>query len=174
MPSCWAHPQATEGVTTRSVRDTAALLDVLSRREPGSLFAARHELQRVAAMQDWARAFCRFWSDYDVLVRPTTPFPAQPVEDWQPNPDDPMEPWSRWGPVLDYAEPFNRSGQPALSVPGAVVDGLPYGVQLGGRHGQDAVLLQLAAALEETTPLPCWPVVDSATASLSLTVRTSR
>ncbi len=274
VPSSWAHPQVSEGVNTRSVRDSAALLDVLSEPEPGSLFAAsphpggylaallhplpplriavldeftdqtttvtqevvsqigrrlaelghhvdaatpagiyyedpvrerglaihallaqasvdagellgrplhaedteayismmaelgesataRDELQRVAAMQDWSRAFCRFWSEYDVLVCPTAPFAAQPVADWEPNPDDPFEPWSRWGPVLDYTDPFNRSGQPALSIPAAVVDGLPYGVQLVGRHGEDAVLFQLGAVLEETALLPRWPVIDT-------------
>ena len=76
-----------------------------------------------------------------------------------------MQPWSRWGPVLGYTDPFNCSGQPALSVPAAVLGGLPYGVQLVGRHDQDAMLLQLAAALEETAALPCWPVTGPAAVS---------
>ncbi len=276
VPSAWAHTQAVEGVNTRTVRDSAALLDVLAAPFPGSVFGlaphpggylasldrplarlrvavlddftedttpatrevleqvgqrlaelghdvrpatppglyegdpererglalhallaqsiddasallgrplradetepyvgmmadlgrsatAQHELQRVAWVQSWAREFCRFWSSYDVFVCPTTAFAPQPVTDWQPNPDDPFEPWSRWGLALDYTEPFNRSGQPALSIPAVVVDGLPYGVQLVGRHGEDALLHQLGAALEQTTE-PIWPLTSTGSA----------
>jgi Asp-tRNA(Asn)/Glu-tRNA(Gln) amidotransferase A subunit family amidase len=57
--------------------------------------------------------------------------------------------------------PGNRSGQPALSIPAASVDGLPHGVQLVGRHGEDALLLQLAVALEATSVAPRWPLIAS-------------
>ncbi len=271
VPSAWAHTEATEGALTRTVRDAAAVLDVLSAPEPGSLFAARRpdsgyaaalgrplgrlriavlgdfadgtaestrqvvaqvgerladlghrvevatppglydedddpqagralhamlarslaetavllgrpmepgeiepyiailaevgaaataqdELLRLAQMQTWARRFLRFWKDHDVLVCPTSPFPPVPAERWSPHPEAPMEPWSRWGPGLTYTEPFNRSGQPATTVPAAVVDGLPHGVQLVGRWNEDALLLQLAGELEEQPVLPCWPL----------------
>jgi amidase len=41
----------------------------------------------------------------------------------------------------------NLTGQPAISVPGAQSGGLPIGVQLIGRMGSDALLLQLAQEL---------------------------
>jgi len=54
--------------------------------------------------------------------------------------------------------PFNVTGSPALSVPfGWSNEGLPIGVQLVGRHGDEATLLRLGMALErlqDRRPLP--------------------
>jgi amidase len=55
------------------------------------------------------------------------------------------------GHLISFCAPFNISGQPALSVPGAVVDGLPIGVQLVAAHGREDVLIRLGAQLEEET-----------------------
>jgi amidase len=44
------------------------------------------------------------------------------------------------------------TGLPAASVPcGSTPEGLPVGVQIGGRHGDDFGVLQLAHAFEEST-----------------------
>ena len=46
-------------------------------------------------------------------------------------------------------------GHPAISVPCALVDGLPVGLQLVGRDGDDRGVLQLAHAFEEARgPFP--------------------
>lgn len=48
--------------------------------------------------------------------------------------------------------PFNLSGQPAITVPcGTDRDGLPIGLQLSARAGEDAVVLRMAAAFEAAT-----------------------
>lgn len=48
---------------------------------------------------------------------------------------------------------FNATGQPAVNLPlHWTQDGLPLGVQLVGRFGDDAGLLQLAAQLEQARP----------------------
>ncbi len=52
-----------------------------------------------------------------------------------------------------YTGLFNMTGQPAMSVPLAWNrEGVPVGVQLAGRFGEDATLLQLAGQLERARP----------------------
>ncbi|HEY3141609.1 MAG TPA: amidase [Acidimicrobiales bacterium] len=52
--------------------------------------------------------------------------------------------------------PANIVGNPAISVPVAPVDGLPVGLQIMGRHHEDALLLELALNVERNCP---WPLV---------------
>jgi Asp-tRNA(Asn)/Glu-tRNA(Gln) amidotransferase A subunit family amidase len=52
--------------------------------------------------------------------------------------------------------PANIVGNPAISIPAAPVDGLPVGLQIMGRHHEDALLLDLALLAERTCP---WPLV---------------
>jgi amidase len=42
------------------------------------------------------------------------------------------------------------TGQPAISLPLHMHEGLPIGVQFAGRLGEDALLLQLARQLEQS------------------------
>src|SRR5829696_7365431 len=88
-----------------------------------------------------------FFERHDVLLTPVSAVP--PVRAGQ---------WEGLGAVrtflgLAQAYPFalewNLTGQPSLSVPaGRSDDGLPIGMQLVGRHGEEAMLLALAAQLE--------------------------
>ena len=53
----------------------------------------------------------------------------------------------------NFAQPFNLSGQPGISVPTRWSDrGLPIGVQLVGRRFEEATLLQVARQLENAMP----------------------
>jgi len=88
-----------------------------------------------------------FFERHDVLLTPVSALP--PVRAGQ---------WEGLGAVrtflgLAQAYPFalewNLTGQPSVSVPaGRSDDGLPIGMQLVGRHGEEAMLLALAAQLE--------------------------
>lgn len=52
--------------------------------------------------------------------------------------------------------PANISGNPAISVPVEPFEGLPVGMQIIGRHHEDALLLDLARIVERERP---WPLV---------------
>jgi amidase len=99
------------------------------------------------------RSFCSFWDRFDVLLTPTCGIVA-PLTSWAPWDQSPEDHMATFSAFPNFAQPFNLSGQPALSLPlgtsGAT--GLPIGVQVAGRHLGEGTLLQLAAELEEAMP----------------------
>ena len=99
-----------------------------------------------------SRDFATFWDDIDVLVSPTLGL-LPPSVDWAPWHQTPQEHMAKFMTLSNFAQPFNVSGQPALSLPLAwSADGLPIGVQLAGRRFGEATLLQLAGQLEGAVP----------------------
>ena len=71
---------------------------------------------------------------------------------WVFEPDDPWEQFRRGGEFTPFTPIVNVTGQPAMSVPFDVVDGLPVGVQLIGPPAGEAMLFRLAAQLEAAHP----------------------
>jgi amidase len=99
----------------------------------GSAFwAGRAWIRELAAAYDEALDGC------DVLVMPTTTTPARPLL----APDAPVAQrlQAAWSASINTGA-FNSTGHPALSVPAGLVEGLPAGMMLVGRRGQDATVL---------------------------------
>ena len=81
----------------------------------------------------------------DVLVMPTTAMKARPF----PPADAPIaDVLAAALGNLHNTSPFDVTGNPALSVPCGMSDGLPVGMMLVGRHFDDATVLRAGHAYE--------------------------
>jgi amidase len=114
--------------------------------------ATPEEVERAARWgAAWAVRTRRWFASYDLLVTPTVCDPAPPLVDLDPRRLTPLELLERMVPHMAFTEPWNATGQPAVSVPLAYTEeGLPIGVQLIAGVGGDALLLAVAASLLET------------------------
>ncbi|WP_262698448.1 MULTISPECIES: amidase [Streptomyces] len=85
--------------------------------------------------------------DVDVLVLPTVRTTAPPLPDADASVVELTELALDPGLIANTCA-FNHTGHPALNVPAGLVDGLPVGMMLAGRHGDDGTLIRAAHALE--------------------------
>jgi amidase len=86
---------------------------------------------------------------YDVFLTPTLTQPPRPVGYWSMEEPDLRRYLARWSDA-GYMFAFNLSGLPAMSVPAAIAaENKPIGVQMVGRHGDEALLLRLARQMEQ-------------------------
>ena len=53
-----------------------------------------------------------------------------------------------WKATLPYCTPFSIGGQPVITLPVKLIDGLPFGVQVVGRYNHDLDLLHIAQVLD--------------------------
>ena len=107
--------------------------------------------QATVALQRAARQVVAFWQDVDVVLTPALAKPPVPIG-WIFEPDDPWKQFARGGEFTPFTPLVNVTGQPAACVPFDVVDGLPVGIQLIGPPVGEALLLRLAAQLEQAHP----------------------
>ena len=84
---------------------------------------------------------------YDVILTPATAVPAFPLGE-RPRSIDGQDVDALWG-AFPFAVPFNVAGTPAATTPVGLVDGLPVGAQLVTPMHTEALLLDVAEALEE-------------------------
>ncbi len=113
-------------------------------------------LECVNIVHGYGRAMAAFMTRYDILLSPTMAEPPAEVGRFAHNTEDYVN--YRIGPngVFAYSPftaAFNASGQPAASVPlHWSPGGLPIGVHLAARFGEDELLLSLCAELERARP----------------------
>ena len=111
-------------------------------------------MQARRTMREWQIRIARAMTDVDVLLTPVTAEPPLATGPSAESMEQGLDAWNeRSWRFAPYTEPFNVTGQPAMSVPlhqGA--DGLPVGMHFAGRVGEDARLLRLARQLEEAAP----------------------
>ena len=89
--------------------------------------------------------------EYDLLLTPTMSVPAFQVGQF-PRVIDGQAVDPRLG-YMPYTPVFNLTGQPAASVPcGFTEDGMPIGLHIVGRRGEEETVLRASAAFEEARP----------------------
>jgi aspartyl-tRNA(Asn)/glutamyl-tRNA(Gln) amidotransferase subunit A len=131
----WDNPEVSDEV--------GALIDV-GRSLSGVAYA--HSRACARQMRD---QFTLALSTVDVLLTPTTPYPAPRRDELEVAVDGGALDVHRGGPSR-LTVPVNEAGVPAVAFPaGTTANGLPIGAQLIGRPHRDERLLDVVAALQD-------------------------
>lgn len=122
--------------------------------EAGSKMGALDYEMALLQMNAVSRAVGRFMTSHDVILLPTLrhlPVPLGLMNQNDPGID--AEGWfDKVFSHFPYCALFNMTGQPAISLPAGLHEGLPLAVQLVGGMGDEGLLLQLARDLEQARP----------------------
>ena len=99
-----------------------------------------------------SRSMGLFMEDYDIIVCPTMGTLPCPIGEIDAN-QHPEWDYERWraqkSRFSHFTNLFNATGQPSMSIPlYESSQGLPIGIELSGKLGDDATVLALAAQLE--------------------------
>ena len=104
-----------------------------------------------AYLQSVMRPSLALMNGFDAFLSPTLASPPVPVGYFDEV--DPAENFERQKRFTPYTALYNISGQPAVSLPLYWnSDGLPIGVMLAGRMGDEATLISLSAQIEAARP----------------------
>ncbi|MDQ6918103.1 MAG: amidase [Candidatus Dormibacteraeota bacterium] len=111
--------------------------DVLANLQRGLEVKATEYLQALEDREQLSDEVEEAMEGVDALLVPATPRVAPPIAD-----SDGVRPL-----LTRFSRPFNVTGQPIMTVP-APTTGLPVGIQVIGRFGEDARVVEIAAWLE--------------------------
>jgi aspartyl-tRNA(Asn)/glutamyl-tRNA(Gln) amidotransferase subunit A len=118
--------------------------DVRQRLETGAALTSTEYALARRTQVEGRRRFEMFFQQFDILLLPTTPIPAPPIEGTQA-----VEAARR---LTRFTAPFNLAGLPALSLPcGFTGDAMPIGLQIVSKHWGEAKALQAGHAFEQAT-----------------------
>jgi amidase len=120
-------------------------------RERGRAASAADLIFAQAYLQFVVRRAWKVLNEFDALLSPTLAMPPVPVGYFEEV--EPPENFERQKRFAPYPAVFNVTGQPAVSLPlHWTADGLPVGVMLAGRMGDEATLISLSAQIEAARP----------------------
>jgi aspartyl-tRNA(Asn)/glutamyl-tRNA(Gln) amidotransferase subunit A len=114
---------------------------------------ARIEARRTDLNERMAEIF----SEVDFVVTASNPDVAFPAEGPLPSAFGGIDAGAGNNGRLTF--PANLYGNPAISLPAGLLDGLPIGLQINARHHHEPLLLELGSAMEREMP---WPLVAPA------------
>jgi aspartyl-tRNA(Asn)/glutamyl-tRNA(Gln) amidotransferase subunit A len=107
----------------------------------GGFFSMSDYVQAQRVRDLIKREMAQVLQGVDVLVTPTSPKPAAPLEGYNPMP-------TLTGP--SFTGPFNLTGLPAISIPGGFTQaGLPIGLQIAGKPFDEPTVLRVAYTYQQ-------------------------
>jgi amidase len=106
---------------------------------------------RVEQLRQTGRAIVAELAPFDIYLTPTLTQPPRPVGYYDMAMTDLDAYNALWADAV-FMAPFNVSGQPAMSLPMGMAGPHPVGVQVVGRPGDEATVLQVATLLEQVMP----------------------
>jgi amidase len=92
-------------------------------------------------------AYDRVLANYDLLLMPTTPMKATPLPAANASREEYV---ARALEMIPNTAPFDITHHPAMSLPCGMVDGLPVGLMLVGRHFDEPTIYRAAHAFEQS------------------------
>ena len=121
----------------------------LTRLRAGSEVAAARYIESRRKMEQIRRSIADIFETVDVVITPTVRVPPFSIADLEVDPDTVR---ARELAMLHNTRMLNLTGLPTISVPcGFTSKGLPVGMQITGRPGEEATILRLAHAYERAT-----------------------
>ena len=121
--------------------------------EDGARLSAADYARALGGRDRMINQFADVFDDCDLLLSPTMATTAFPVGEYPEQVAGKRNATRRgWG-FLPFTHPINTIGHPAASVPcGFSADGLPVGLHIVGRKGDEATVLAASAAYERAAP----------------------
>lgn len=118
---------------------------------PSAGHAGKYFLKALKVKNKLTRQINEAFKKFDLLIAPTVPVLPFKIGE---KIDDPVALF-----LIDInTVTANLTGKPAISIPYAISNGLPIGIQLIGNSMNDKLVLQAARALEKTVKLPEVPI----------------
>lgn len=147
-----------EMVAVHGRKMSSHLVDWMNRQWTAEDFTNANIARKAVVNKMW-----RMMARYDFLLTPTLCVPPFPVHMQGPEKIDGR--YVRPEAWLAFTFPMNLTGQPAATVPaGWTRDGLPVGMQIVGRHLDDATVMLASASFESARPwTEKWPGIVEGT-----------
>lgn len=126
---------------------TEGVREVLSR---GKAIPAHEYAAALRVVNELRMKIDALFDRFDLVITPTTSVTAfEPGK--RPTEVNGMQVESAYG-IFPFTYIFNMTGHPAASVPCGFADGLPVGMQIAGRFGDESSVLRASEALEQALP----------------------
>ena len=110
-------------------------------------FGPRYYGKAVNISRRLTAAYDAVFKDYDLLLLPTTPMKATALPPANASREEYV---ARALEMISNTAPFDISHHPAMSLPCGMVDGLPVGLMLVGRHFEESTIYRAAHAFEQS------------------------